>query len=96
MGGEQSRYENRGGGGRITEVANFDFRDFNKDKETGGLEIDNNLIVTENNRLKCNGSLKVDRSEAGWELRGQNAVGCENTNYSNTFSDRNEVIHGRS
>ena len=97
MGGEQSRYENRGGGGgRITEVANFDFRDFSKDKDNGGWEIDKKLIVNENNELKYDGSWKVDRSEAGWEGGGQKALGCERTNYSNTFNDRNEVIHRRS
>ena len=99
MGGEQSRYENRGGDGRVTEVANFDFRDFKKEDDGIGTSGDG-IMGNEKKDAFCASSLQRERN-ISWCEKGE--VGkdgfrgnVERIEYFASFHNRIELINGRS
>ena len=98
MGGEQSRYEN-GGGGRSTEVANFDFRDFKKEDDGLGTSGDG-IMGNEKKDAFCASSLQRERN-VSWCEKGE--VGkdgfrgnVERIEYFASFHNRIELINRRS
>ena len=91
MGGEQSKYENTGGDGRVTEVANFDFRDFKKEEDGVGTSGDD-IMGNEKKNTFCASSLQRERN-VSWCEKGGNV---EKIEYFASFHNRIELINGRS
>ena len=103
MGGEQSKYENRGGDGRVTEVANFDFRDFKKE-EDGIRTSGDGIMGREKIDSFCDRwevrRLQRERKGSWCENRRVGGEGCggnlERMGYFASFHNRIEFINGRS
>ena len=91
MGGVQSRYENKGEGGRITEVANFDFRDFKK--EEGGIGKSGDDIFG-NDKLEIISSQR--QRNGSWVGEDGGGRNVERIEYFACFHNRIELINGRS
>jgi hypothetical protein len=103
MGGEQSSYSDSGGGGRsvgrITEVANFDFRDFNKPKDDGSGNIGDVANVNGSEVvLKCDGMemdcLQMEKREKR-EKGGQEKVDHKRVYCFDTFNNITKVMYWR-
>ena len=98
MGGEQSRYENRGGG-RITEVANFDFRDFKNEEDEMGKSGDYKMGNEKEDKF-CASSLQRERNVSWCEKGGVGGVGFGRNvgrmEYFARFHNRAELMNMRS
>ena len=93
MGGEQSR----DGGGRCTEVANFDFRDLSHDKDDGSEN--SGTYGTRSEKEEMN-SWQEERNKSAWERGGQGEerleANGERVNCFAGFDNKTAVMHGRS
>ena len=99
MEGEQSRYENREGDGRVTEVANFDFRYFKKEEDGIGTSGDYKMGIEKEDKF-CASSLQRERNVSWCEKGGVRGVGFGRNvgrmEYLARFHNRAELMNMRS